>query len=169
MGVHIFTGTAAPATTPQEVGDHFVDTNNDKHYISVGTASSADWQLQQGGQQVGNVEFIINGGLSAISTGIKGDIKFSEACTIVQVELLAYPSGSVVLDLWKDSYANFPPDVSDTITASAKPTISADVKSTDSTLTGWTTSITAGDIIRVNVDSASTITNLTLFMKVLKT
>jgi|CXWL01.1.fsa_nt_gi hypothetical protein len=42
---HIYTGTAAPATTPAAVGHHFVDTVNLKSYISVGTSSSADWIL----------------------------------------------------------------------------------------------------------------------------
>ena len=32
-------------------------------------------------------------------------------------------SGSIVIDVWKDTYANFPPIVADTITASAKPTL----------------------------------------------
>lgn len=39
----------------------------------------------------------------------------------------------------------------------------------DSTLTGWTTSISAGDILGFNVDSATTVTLLTLSLEVLKT
>lgn len=45
MSTHIFTGSGAPATTPLGVGNHYVDTLNDETYISVGTASSADWKL----------------------------------------------------------------------------------------------------------------------------
>ena len=55
-------------------------------------------------------------------------------------------SGSIVIDVWKDTYANFPPTVADTITASAKPTLSSATKSDDTTLTGWTTAVTAGDV-----------------------
>lgn len=101
--------------------------------------------------------FIIDGGGSTITTGVKGDIIIDAACTITQVTLLADQSGSIVIDLWKDSYGNHPPTVADTITASAKPTISSATKAQDSTLTGWTKNITAGDIIRFNVDSVTSI------------
>ena len=38
------TGTAAPATTPQRVGDTFYDTTNGDFYVAGGTSSSADWK-----------------------------------------------------------------------------------------------------------------------------
>lgn len=115
-----------------------------------------------------DIEIIIDGGGLAITTGIKGDIEISFACTIQQVTLLADQSGSIVVDIWKDSYANFPPTVADTITASAKPTISAATKSQDATLTGWNTAIAEGDILRFNVDSATTVQRVTLSLRVIK-
>lgn len=114
---------------------------------------------------VGQVEFIMGNGVSAITTGIQGDIKFPFACTITQVDLLADQTGSIVVDLWKDTYANYPATVADTITASAKPTISSATKATDSTLTGWTKSVASGDIIRINVDSITTCTRVALVIK----
>jgi len=75
-------------------------------------------------------------------------------------------SGSIVVDIWKDTYANFPPTVADTITASAKPILSAATKSIDTTLTGWTKSISAGDILRYNVDSVTTCTRVVLSLTV---
>lgn len=105
---------------------------------------------------------------SGIDTGIKADIVVPYDCTIKEVVLLADQSGDVVLDIWKDTYANFAPTVADTITASAKPTLSSALKSQDSTLTGWTTSLTAGDVLRFNVDSVATITRLTIFIKLEK-
>lgn len=113
-----------------------------------------------------SITFIIDGGGSAITTGEKGDITIPFACTINEWTLLADQSGSVVVDIWKDTYANYPPTVADTITASAKPTISAATKGQSSTLTGWTTSIAAGDVLAFNVDSASTVTRVTLSLKV---
>jgi hypothetical protein len=38
-------GTAAPGTTPAAVGNFFLDTTNKKLYVSIGTASSADWEI----------------------------------------------------------------------------------------------------------------------------
>lgn len=41
----VFTGTAAPATTPTNIGDMFVDTVNKKLYVATGTSSSSDWTI----------------------------------------------------------------------------------------------------------------------------
>lgn len=112
--------------------------------------------------------FVIDGGGSAIATGIKGDLEIPFACTIQQVTLLADQTGSIVVDIWKDTYANFPPTDADSITASAPPTISSAVKSQDATLTGWTTSVAAGNVLRFNVDSASAIQRVTVALKVAK-
>ena len=116
-------------------------------------------------QDTFDVPFIIDGGGSAISTGIKGDLALDFAATINQVTLLADQSGSIVVDIWKDTYANYPPTVADTITASAKPTLSSATKSKDSTLTGWTTSVASGDTLRFNVDSATTVTRVLVLLK----
>jgi len=82
--------------------------------------------------------------------------------------MLADQSGSIVVDIWKDTYANFPPTDADTITASAPPTISSAQKSQDAILTGWTKAISAGNILAFNVDSCTTITRVTISLKVNK-
>lgn len=133
-----------------------------------GAVSTTDWS-RFNNARVSSIGIALDGAGSALTTGIKGDVSIPFSCTINSVTLLADQSGSIVFDLWKDTYANYPPTVADTITASAKPTISSDTKATDSTLTGWTTSITAGDTIRFNIDSVSTITRCTLVLKVTKT
>lgn len=115
------------------------------------------------------IEYVIDGSGSVITTGIKGDLEVPYGCTINRVTLLADQSGSIVVDIWKDTYANYPPTGADSITASAKPTISSATKSQDSTLTGWTTTITAGDTLRFNVDSITTCTRVTLSLKVTRT
>ena len=115
---------------------------------------------------LGEINFIMDGGGEVLSTGIQGDIQLPTGYTITEAILLADQSGSIVIDIWKDTYANYPPTVADTITASAKPTLSSAIKSSDATLTGWTTAIAAGDILRVNIDSVSTITRVTLSLKV---
>lgn len=116
-----------------------------------------------------SISFIIDGGGVTITTGIKGDLTIPFACTIQEWTLLADQSGSVVVDIWKDTYANYPPTVADTITGSALPTITTATKGQSSTLTGWTTTIAAGDTLRFNVNSATTITRVTLSLKVYRT
>jgi len=65
-------------------------------------------------------------------------------------------SGSAVVDIWKDTDANYPPTSADTITASAKPTVTTASKATGSTLTGWTTTFNAGDWLAFKLDSVTT-------------
>jgi len=111
------------------------------------------------------LNLVIGTGVTVISTGIKADLVIDFDCVIESVTLLADQSGSIVVDIWKDTYANFPPVVGDSITASAKPTITTATKSQDTTLTGWTTSITAGNTLRFNVDSVTSLQRVTLALK----
>jgi hypothetical protein len=109
--------------------------------------------------------FLIDGGGSAITTGQKGHLEIPFACTITGWTLLADQSGSIVIDVWKDTYANFPPTVADTIAGSEKPTLSSQQKNQDLTLTTWTTAVAAGDILAFNVDSVSTVTRAILSIR----
>lgn len=118
-------------------------------------------------QKLSSVGFMIDGGGSTVTTGSKGFIEIPFACTINQVTTLADQSGSVVVDIKKSTYSGFPTTAS--ICASAKPTLSSAQKAQDATLTGWTTSVAAGDVLEFNVDSATTVTRVTVSLKVTKT
>lgn len=89
-----------------------------------------------------------------------GIVRVPYAATIDSVFLLADVSGSAVVDIQKDTYTNYPPTSADGICASAKPTLSSSQKYSDSTLTGWTTSVAVGDILRVYLESAATISSI---------
>jgi len=116
------------------------------------------------------IGMIIGDGTNVISTGVQGFLSAPVTGTITKVRLLssdaAVTSGSIVVDVWKDTYANYPPVVGDSITASAKPTITTATKSEDSTLTGWTTAVTAGDVFGFKVDSVTSLKRVTLELHV---
>lgn len=120
------------------------------------------WALDDG---TFSIEYVIGDGTNVIETGVKGDIQIPIACTITGAYAYADQTGSIVVDVWKDSHSNFPPTDADSVTASAPITISAATKASDTTLTGWTTSIAAGDVLRFNVDSISTITRCTVVIR----
>lgn len=115
------------------------------------------------------IQFILDGGGSAITSGQTIDIYCPFTCTIISATVLADQSGSAAFDVRKDTYANYPPTGGDSIVASAPPTISSATKSKDTTLTGWTTSITAGDTLQAYLTSTSTVTRLTLTLEIRKT
>ncbi len=128
--------------------------------LTDGTVNSAN---------VTSLGFTIDGGGSAITTGVKGYLSVPFACTINSWVILADQSGSIVIDLWKDTLANFPPTIADTITGSEKPTLSSATNNTDTNLTTWNTTVAEGDIIAFKVDSATTVTRVQVFFKVTKT
>jgi hypothetical protein len=142
-------------------------------WVGIGTASEYDFtditDYIDNAIELATVGLRIDNGASVIPTGVSGNIVIPFNCTIQQWTLLANESGSVVVDIWRDTYANYPPTVADTITASAKPTISSSTKGQSSTLTGWTTALTAGDILRFNVDSVTSIKALDINLRIART
>lgn len=116
--------------------------------------------------KVRQISVVFDGQGSTLTVGTKAYLSCPFAGTITKARILADQSGSCVVDIWKDTYANYPPTIADTITASAKPTLSSAQKNEDSTLTGWTTSVSAGDTFVFNVDSATTVTRVTVVLEI---
>ncbi len=111
----------------------------------------------------------LNGNGVVITPGVKSYLTVPYSGIITGWELLSTATGSIVIDVWKDTYANYPPTLSDSICGIDKPTLSSQIKNNNNNLTAWSTTITEGDIIAFNVDSASTVTQVTLTLKINKT
>jgi hypothetical protein len=113
-----------------------------------------------------SIHYIFDGGGLVLGTGLKGSVILPFACTINSWTLVAEPSGSIVVDIWRTTLAAYPPEVADSITGSAKPTISGGQSATSSTLTGWGTSLAEGDVLAFRVDSVTSITLASIALKV---
>ena len=113
------------------------------------------------------LNFGFDGAGSAISTGIAyaGAIYVPSAFVPLEWIIVADQSGSIVVDLWADTYANWPPTNADTITGADEPTISAATKGTNTAISAWTTPIAAGQIVIANVDSVTTIQEVSLIVR----
>ena len=107
---------------------------------------------------------VFDGGGQAIQAGQDFEIRVENGFTIEKWVLLCDRTGSIVIDVWKDIYANYPPTDADTITAANEPQVSGGQKATDATLTGWTTAVADGDVLKFNVDSCATIQRCTLIL-----
>lgn len=101
---------------------------------------------------------VIDGGGAAIVAGGIAYARVPRTGTVTGWEVVADVAGSIVVDVWKDTYTNYPPTVADTIAGTEKPTLSAAQKAQDLALTTWTTAVTAGDYLAFKVDSAATVT-----------
>lgn len=91
------------------------------------------------------------GAVYGVDDPIYLDIPFK--ATITRVRLLHDQASTTTVDVWKDTYANYPPTNADTITGGNEPATAAAVKDEDSTLTSWTTSVAEGDVMAGNVDA----------------
>lgn len=113
----------------------------------------------------GSTGITVDGGGGVITTGVKGYISIPYSGTITGWTIFSDVSGSCVIDTWKDTYANFPPTVADTIWGGSKPTLSSAQKNQ---ATGLSIAVTQGDVFAYNVDSATTVTRVNLTINITK-
>lgn len=113
-----------------------------------------------GGAVYPNVGATFGNNVSALAVPVNDvPIYIRRARTIVGVSILTRGgTGSCVVDIWKAAYGSYPPTAANSICASAKPTISSSIKYLDTTLTGWTTAVAAGDTLIFSLTSTSTFT-----------
>ena len=138
----------------------FLATNSTGQIIATASPS--------GGGGFGSVGITIDGGGSALDVGLAGFISVPYSGTITGWELLSSATGSVIIDVWKDNFAAFPPTVADSIAGTEKPTLTSQIKNNDNSLSTWSTSITAGDILSFYVEDVSVVTRATLSIKITK-
>lgn len=166
--------TVVPASAPTNQFGTGIGANGQQSFAQPsfanlsGTASMAQMPADA---IVASVEAVIDGGGSALATTTKPVyLEVAFPCTINRVTLLADVSGSVTIDIWKVAYGSFPPSSGNSITASDVPAIASAQTFQDSTLTGWTTAISAGDILAFAVKvNATNITRCACSLKVTKT
>lgn len=137
--------------------------------------------LADGGVALANIlqdamRFIIDGGGFAIQAGAYIDLPARFAANIVGFQILntnkVGASDQIAIEVQKCTTAQYDggvthPVTGDKISASVPITFASagDAINTVSTLTGWSTAIAAGDILRFYVNTAVAITNATVILK----
>jgi len=162
--------SASPTITTKMTLDYataseLVSTNASKELVSLavatypsltelsyvkGLSSAVQTQLNAEKHQLC---FFIDGGGSAVTTGAKAWVRATNSFTVGGAEITSDTSTTSIVDIWVEQYADYPPIDADSITSATPPTLTTAVKAQDTTLTSWSTTITAGDYIRANVDS----------------
>lgn len=134
---------AASATT-----DTTVATN-----ISSGTLAAArlpaNTKIRSWGTTFGDT------GGSALTAGSVVYFTVPYSCTISAFNITV-DAGTVTFDIWKIATGTAIPTVSNSITASANPSLSTGTALHSTTLTGWTTSVSANDIIGIDLKTVAT-------------
>jgi hypothetical protein len=170
IGISKFTGSVFITGSTQGGGSGHILTYNTSSGEIFFTASSA---IGGGGSPTdvsnlksGSFGVTIDGNGGVITVGQKGYITVPYNGTITDWEIMADQAGAGNIDVRKSTFATFPTQLS--ITGSAPITMSAAQKASSSILTGWTSSISAGDVYGFTLNSATTITRLNLIINTIK-
>jgi hypothetical protein len=94
-------------------------------------------------------------GGSALTSGSVVYFTVPYTCTISAWNVTV-DAGTVTFDIWKIATGTAIPTVTNTITASALPAISTGTALHSTTLTGWTTSVSANDIVGIQLKTVAT-------------
>jgi hypothetical protein len=102
------------------------------------------------------------------TTGLLGYVQMPYSGTITGWTIVTNSgTGSAQFDVQKSTYAGFPTTTS--IVASLPPVVTSASKATSTTLTGWTTTFTVGDVFAFYLTSVSSTTILSLILDVTRT
>ena len=109
------------------------------------------------------VNYVIDSGSLPMQVGDKGKLTIDVTGVIENIRVLADQTGDIVLDIGKASFADYPNFNS--ITAAQRVQLSNSNKYFDDVLNNWSTTITAGDILRFDVISVNNIRRLLISLK----
>ncbi len=101
---------------------------------------------------------------TVVIAGNKGNVIIPYSGTITRWYLNTDVNASIVIDLWKRNGAN--PNAGDTITGSALPSLTASNYGTSTTLTGWNTTVIAGDKIELDIVSNDLATYIQILVEI---
>lgn len=154
----------AAATSALISGCDFTGQSGGTKVSDLGTGTVATENI--GINDIGNPRpliYTMDGAGVAITTGAKGWIgPFGYSGALTGWTLTSDTAATVTMDIWKDTLANHPPTNADSITASAKPSLSNATQNSSTTLTSWTTTFGPTDTFRFEVEANDNATLLTI-------
>jgi hypothetical protein len=123
----------------------------------AGSAPSFQTLVGGGGKYVRGATFVSSAPLVAGAQTVP--LYFPTAATILSATVLTQGgTGTCQVDVRKGTFAAYPTVT--TICGGNEPAVTAGTKSTDTTLTGWTTAVSAGDVLVFVLESTSTFTTI---------
>lgn len=132
-------------------------TNSSGQIITTGCEADANSQIRSIGGG-------FDGGGVALIPGTVTYFTVPFACTIAAWNATV-DTGTITFDVWKIATGTAIPTVANTITASALPAISSGTALHSTTLTGWTTSVSANDIFGVDINAVASATKASLVLQ----
>jgi hypothetical protein len=142
----------------------------DSKLAQITTAGKVHTSALTGTILNGSIEAVIDNGGTPILAGAKIDLEIPFACTITSSKMFFDTTSETKVDIWVDTYANFPPTIADTIIATDLfTTVGATATKFTATLDHWDTALVAGDIVRFNVESNTLATRILISLSITRT
>ena len=118
--------------------------------------------------EIDTINAIIGDGTNVITAGVKAALRVDFNCNIVGSYLHEFDgvTGSIQLVYATTTYVVGSAPTYTTITGSAPPMISSARYAEDITLTGWTTQLTRGTVLRLSVVSATALTRILATLRI---
>ena len=139
-------------------GDQIVFTTaptNSDDIVIIALAAAADLTR--------TVNYVIDSGSLPMQTGDKGKLTIDVTGVIEQIRVLSDQTGDIVFEIEKCTFADYPNFTS--ITNGARVQLTNTDKYFDDVLNNWTSTNTAGEILRFNVISVNNIRRLLISLK----
>lgn len=135
----------------------------DNRYYTKNQITNILSNIKKGGPEV-----FFDGGGGFVQAGSFVDIEVPYDCTIQSSTILSESgvTGSVVLDVL--TCPSLPGSPTTSIVGSTPPTISSSYYSQDTSLSGWNTTLSEGNVMRVRVVSCSGLYQFTFSLKVVR-
>ena len=154
-----------PLQAPQLSSDKMVISKAD------GTVEPSSVTFEQVETEVNasqTLQIIADGGGVVLDTGNVGYVEVPFDCVITKATVITDQVGDITVDIWKDTFANYPPTNAQSITGGNELAFIGNNKA-NSSLTNWSLTLTKGDIICFNIDTAVTVTKATISLSLDKT
>lgn len=158
--------------TPTDTADWPVDPTNAEQAFDYLAASVTDVAARttvlEAKQVYTKGAAWINGGAPLVA--LDANIVYAQmplAGTITRASIITDGGpGSCEINIWLDTFANFPPLVADSIVGATPPTITADTTYEDTTLSDWDTAVLAGDVVAFSLVATTTFTFVAIQLEV---
>ena len=116
------------------------------------------------------IEYVMDGGGSVLTIGMKGYLVVPFNCTIQSVTLLSDKVSSISVDIWKTTQTAFDagitsPTSANSITSVSPPTIASTTKYFDQSLVNWISSLGQSDVLAFNIISINNVARATLSLQ----
>lgn len=141
-----------------------VEFQKNKNQVNGYAGLDASGKVPLGELPTRKITVAFNAGTALLTVGATGEGREILPGTITKWTLIGDVVGSCSIDIKKATIATYPTMTS--IVAGTPPTLSSGISAESSTLTGWTTAISTGDILRFVLTSTSLLHRVLLILEV---